>query len=73
MVSDPESDSEFHEAMAKALTTIPRRRRASSASWSSGQDITVPDTDIEEVEGDLVELRSDYESEDEPVVSKVRV
>ncbi|KAJ6543292.1 hypothetical protein DFH09DRAFT_1322286 [Mycena vulgaris] len=53
-----DEDIYYHDAMAKALTTIPRGRRTSTASWSSGQDAIVPDTDIDE-------LRSDAESEKE--------
>ncbi|KAJ7323626.1 hypothetical protein DFH08DRAFT_1085397 [Mycena albidolilacea] len=56
--SDDDEDIRFHNAMSKALTTIPRSRRTSTASWSSGQDAIVPDTDIDE-------FRSDAESEKE--------
>jgi hypothetical protein len=56
--SDDNEDIRFHNAMSKALTTIPRSRRTSTASWSSGQDAIVPDTDIDE-------FRSDAESEKE--------
>ncbi|KAJ7310176.1 hypothetical protein DFH08DRAFT_944109 [Mycena albidolilacea] len=56
--SDDDEDIHFHNAMSKALTTIPRSRRTSTASWSSGQDAIVPDTDIDE-------FRSDAESEKE--------
>jgi hypothetical protein len=64
---DDEGDLRFHDAMAKALATIPRSRRTSTASWSSGQDAIVPDTDIDE-------LRSDAESEEEgKVVTECKV
>ncbi|KAJ7321317.1 hypothetical protein DFH08DRAFT_970175 [Mycena albidolilacea] len=53
-----EGNLHFHDAMAKALTTISRSHHTSTASWSSGQDVIVPDTDIDE-------LRSDAESEKE--------
>ncbi|KAJ7125737.1 hypothetical protein C8R46DRAFT_1050103 [Mycena filopes] len=74
MSSGPEdNDEDFHEAMAKAVTGIPRHRRGSSASWSSGQDISVPETDIDDVEVDVTEYPSDDDSENEPVVQqKVR-
>jgi hypothetical protein len=58
---DNEGDLHLHDAMAKALTTIPRSHHTSTASWSSGQDAIVPDTDIDE-------LRSDAESEKEGMV-----
>ncbi|KAJ7467313.1 hypothetical protein B0H11DRAFT_2284430 [Mycena galericulata] len=60
------NDLKLHEALAKALTTIPRediayalanprKRRASSGSWSSGQDLSVPASDIDEVADDSVD------------------
>ncbi|KAJ6549719.1 hypothetical protein B0H19DRAFT_1264634 [Mycena capillaripes] len=62
-----DNDLAMHEAIAKALTTIPRSRRASTASWSSDQGLPVPDTDVDDVE-------SDEESDaDEPIAQpKVR-
>ncbi|KAJ6625654.1 hypothetical protein B0H10DRAFT_2211928 [Mycena sp. CBHHK59/15] len=63
------NDITMHEAMAKALTTIPHSCRSSVASWSSGQDLLVPDTDVDEV-------LSDDESGDnniKPVVVKTKV
>jgi hypothetical protein len=61
-IDNSEDEQDFHEAMAKAVTTVPRRRRSSASSWSSGQDVCVPETDLDG--------RSDGESETDnnPVV-----
>jgi hypothetical protein len=57
-----DEDLKMHEVMAEALTTVPRSRRSSTASWSSGQDINVPDTDLEDLES-----AGESEDQDEPV------
>jgi hypothetical protein len=43
-----DDDIALHEAIANVLVSIPmghRSRRSSTASWSSGHDLRVPDTD----------------------------
>ncbi|KAJ7861591.1 hypothetical protein B0H14DRAFT_2575949 [Mycena olivaceomarginata] len=63
-----DEDLKMHEATAEALTTVPRSRRSSTASWSSGQDINVPVTDLEDLES-----AHESENQDEPVAkAKVR-
>ncbi|KAJ6527819.1 hypothetical protein B0H19DRAFT_1243251 [Mycena capillaripes] len=49
--SIPDDDVAMHEAIADALVSIPldcRSRRSSTASWSSGQDLRVPDSDADD-------------------------
>ncbi|KAJ7133962.1 hypothetical protein C8R43DRAFT_1132984 [Mycena crocata] len=46
-----DEDIMMHEAIADALVPIPlshRSRRSSAASWSSGQDLHVPETDLDD-------------------------
>ncbi|KAJ7797168.1 hypothetical protein B0H14DRAFT_3548673 [Mycena olivaceomarginata] len=49
--SIPDDDVAMHEAIADALVSIPldrQSRRSSIASWSSGQDLRLPDSDDED-------------------------
>ncbi|KAJ6612350.1 hypothetical protein B0H10DRAFT_300419 [Mycena sp. CBHHK59/15] len=68
--NNSESDIEMHEAMAKALSTMPRRgfhsRRSSAASYSSGQDLLVPESDVD----DLLDGDEDDEEDVKPVVQQ---
>ncbi|KAJ6605727.1 hypothetical protein B0H10DRAFT_603934 [Mycena sp. CBHHK59/15] len=57
-LTNSDSEMDFHEHMAKAVSTVPRRshsRRSSGASWSSGQDLLVPDSDMDNVLDDFLD------------------
>ncbi|KAJ7351259.1 hypothetical protein DFH08DRAFT_97833 [Mycena albidolilacea] len=54
-----DDDLAMHEAIADALVSVPldrRGRRSSTASWSSGQDLRVPDSDADDVD-DVLAVR----------------
>ncbi|KAJ7185008.1 hypothetical protein C8R46DRAFT_1065721 [Mycena filopes] len=64
----------FHEAMAKAVTGIPRSR---GGSLPPGQDIAVPETHVDDVEDDIddigVEIKIEVDSNDTQDVSATEV